>query len=428
MRLESIEWDGADAATLARRLRRLAPSLTEVTSDGRARSSTRSLSAATTRSASSPSASARRRRSRCASTRSSSAASRAARAPEVREALARCGRATSRRWPAPRPRPRCGRSRSSSRGASGSRSRASPVASAGVYAPGGRGAYPSSVLMCAIPARAAGVAQDRGRYAGRRRRPPRATRCSPPARSPGSTRCTRSAALRRSPRSRFGTDTVAAVDVVVGPGNRYVTEAKRLLAGAVGIDGIAGPSELAVVADGTADPSWLALDLCAQAEHGDDGLLVVVSPDAGAARPGRRAGRPRSPPSGPSVAAPALALVDRAGARARPEPRRRARPRAPRARLPGRRRGERPRPGRRLRVRRRRRRDGVRRLRRRAPTTSCRPAARPASGGRSARALSCGARPSFTSAPPRQRNWRRMWPRSRTPRASRCTASRRSRG
>ena len=58
-----------------------------------------------------------------------------------------------------------------------------------------------------------------------------------------------------------------------------MTEAKRLLAGRIGIDGIAGPSELAVVADGTADPELLALDLCAQAEHGDDGLLVVISPD-----------------------------------------------------------------------------------------------------------------------------------------------------
>jgi histidinol dehydrogenase len=77
----------------------------------------------------------------------------------------------------------------------------------------------------------------------------------------------------------LGTDTIAAVDVIVGPGNRYVTEAKRQLSGTVGIDGIAGPSELAVVADGTANPELIALDLCAQAEHGTDGLLVVISPD-----------------------------------------------------------------------------------------------------------------------------------------------------
>jgi histidinol dehydrogenase len=66
--------------------------------------------------------------------------------------------------------------------------------------------------------------------------------------------------------------------VIVGPGNRYVTEAKRLLGGTVGIDGVAGPSELAVVADGTADPELLALDLCAQAEHGEEGMLAVISP------------------------------------------------------------------------------------------------------------------------------------------------------
>jgi histidinol dehydrogenase len=68
--------------------------------------------------------------------------------------------------------------------------------------------------------------------------------------------------------------------VIAGPGNRYVTEAKRLVSGMVGIDGIAGPSELVVVADGTADPGWLALDLCAQAEHGDDSPLALISSDA----------------------------------------------------------------------------------------------------------------------------------------------------
>jgi histidinol dehydrogenase len=77
----------------------------------------------------------------------------------------------------------------------------------------------------------------------------------------------------------FGTGSIPAVDVVVGPGNRYVTEAKRQVSGRVGIDGLAGPSELLVVASGTADPEWIALDLCAQAEHGEDGLLVVVSQD-----------------------------------------------------------------------------------------------------------------------------------------------------
>jgi histidinol dehydrogenase len=77
----------------------------------------------------------------------------------------------------------------------------------------------------------------------------------------------------------FGTESIAAVEVVVGPGNRYVTEAKRQVAGRVGLDGLAGPSELFVVAGGTADPEWIALDLCAQAEHGEDSLLIAVSQD-----------------------------------------------------------------------------------------------------------------------------------------------------
>jgi histidinol dehydrogenase len=75
----------------------------------------------------------------------------------------------------------------------------------------------------------------------------------------------------------LGTETIGAVDVVVGPGNRYVQEAKRQLAGTVGLDSIAGPSELMVVLGETANLDWAALDLCAQAEHGDDGLLVAAA-------------------------------------------------------------------------------------------------------------------------------------------------------
>jgi histidinol dehydrogenase len=77
----------------------------------------------------------------------------------------------------------------------------------------------------------------------------------------------------------FGTETIQPVDLVAGPGNRYVTEAKRLVWGKVGVDGIAGPSELMVVADGTASAGWIALDLCAQGEHGEDSSLMVASPD-----------------------------------------------------------------------------------------------------------------------------------------------------
>ena len=75
----------------------------------------------------------------------------------------------------------------------------------------------------------------------------------------------------------IGTERIAPVDVIAGPGNRYVQEAKRLLAGEVGIDGIAGPSELMVIAGDTASSEWIALDLCAQAEHGPDGLLIACA-------------------------------------------------------------------------------------------------------------------------------------------------------
>jgi histidinol dehydrogenase len=75
----------------------------------------------------------------------------------------------------------------------------------------------------------------------------------------------------------LGTERIEAVDVIAGPGNRYVQEAKRQLVGEVGIDGIAGPSELMVIAGDTADAEWMALDLCAQAEHGPDGLLVAAA-------------------------------------------------------------------------------------------------------------------------------------------------------
>jgi histidinol dehydrogenase len=82
----------------------------------------------------------------------------------------------------------------------------------------------------------------------------------------------------------YGTETIRPVDVIVGPGNRYVTEAKRQVAGDVGIDGLAGPSELVVVASEGADPELVALDLCAQAEHGEDSLVCLITPDEGILR------------------------------------------------------------------------------------------------------------------------------------------------
>ncbi|HEX2129277.1 MAG TPA: histidinol dehydrogenase, partial [Solirubrobacterales bacterium] len=156
--------------------------------------------------------------------------------------------------------------------------RTEPVHAAGVYAPGGRAAYPSSVLMACIPARVAGVARlavVTPPGAGGR---PNATVLAACAIA-GAEEVYAVGGAQAIAALAFGTQTIASVDVIAGPGNRYVTEAKRRVSGIAGIDGIAGPSELLVVADGTADPRLIALDLCAQAEHGDDSPLVVVSPD-----------------------------------------------------------------------------------------------------------------------------------------------------
>ncbi len=152
-----------------------------------------------------------------------------------------------------------------------------PLGAAGIYAPGGRAAYPSSVLMCAIPARVAGLSADRPRLA--RRAPTAAcTRwCWRRRRCAGSRRSTRWAAPRRSSRSPTGPRAVAPVDLIAGPGNAWVREAKRRVYGVVGIDSLAGPSELMVVAGHDTDPEWVALDLCAQAEHGADSPLVLVA-------------------------------------------------------------------------------------------------------------------------------------------------------
>jgi len=153
-----------------------------------------------------------------------------------------------------------------------------PVRRAGVYAPGGRAGYPSSVLMCAATAWAAGVEE--------------VAVCAPPG--PGGrahpvilAACVlcevfevyRMGGAQAVGALAYGTESVPAVDVVVGPGNAYVREAKRQVAGVVGIDGLAGPSELALVATAGADPELAALDLLAQAEHGEDSVLTLVSPD-----------------------------------------------------------------------------------------------------------------------------------------------------
>jgi histidinol dehydrogenase len=151
-----------------------------------------------------------------------------------------------------------------------------PVGAAGIYAPGGRAAYPSSVLMCAIPAQAAGVE--------------RIALASPPGPDGRMNPLTLAAAALCGMEEiyamggaqaifalAYGTETIAPVDVIAGPGNAWVREAKRAVYGQVGIDSLAGPSELMVIAGHDTDPEWAALDLCAQAEHGSESPLVVAA-------------------------------------------------------------------------------------------------------------------------------------------------------
>lgn len=153
-----------------------------------------------------------------------------------------------------------------------------PVGAAGVYAPGGQAAYPSSVLMCCIPARVAGVE--------------RVALASPPQPDGLISRPVLAAAALCGVDEiyamggaqaifalAYGTETVDRVDVIAGPGNAWVQEAKRAVYGQVGIDSYAGPSELMVIVDADTDPSWAALDLCAQAEHGAASVLAVVAED-----------------------------------------------------------------------------------------------------------------------------------------------------
>jgi histidinol dehydrogenase len=151
-----------------------------------------------------------------------------------------------------------------------------PVAAAGVYAPGGRAAYPSSVLMGVIPAQVAEV--ERIAVAS----PPRPDGSVNPlilatAELCGVDEVYAIGGAQAIFAMAFGTPTVTPVDVIVGPGNDWVQEAKRAVFGRVGLDSYAGPSELMVIAGHDADPEWIAFDLCAQAEHGADSPLVVVA-------------------------------------------------------------------------------------------------------------------------------------------------------
>lgn len=153
-----------------------------------------------------------------------------------------------------------------------------PVDAAGVYVPGGRAAYPSSVLMNAIPAKAAGVR--------------RLVMVTPTpngevnplvlaaAHVAGVDELYRVGGAQAVAALAYGTETIAPVDVVTGPGNAWVAEAKRQLYGVVGIDMVAGPSEIVVVADGKNDPEWIAADLLSQAEHDPTSQSILFTDDA----------------------------------------------------------------------------------------------------------------------------------------------------
>ena len=153
-----------------------------------------------------------------------------------------------------------------------------PVDAVGVYVPGGKAVYPSSVLMCAIPAKVAGVS--------------RVVMCTPPQKGSinpyllvaadiaGVTEIYRVGGVQAVGAMAYGTKTIRRVDKIVGPGNIYVATAKRLLYGTVGIDMVAGPSELLVVADGDAKPAHVAADLLCEAEHDEDAQVYLVTTSA----------------------------------------------------------------------------------------------------------------------------------------------------
>jgi histidinol dehydrogenase len=157
--------------------------------------------------------------------------------------------------------------------------RVTPLDRVGLYVPGGKAAYPSSVLMNAIPAKVAGVRE--------------VIMCVPTPDGERNPLVLAAAAIAGVDRVfaiggaqaigalAYGTATVPAVDKIVGPGNAYVAAAKRRVFGTVGIDMVAGPSEILVVCDGATDPDWIAMDLLAQAEHDEAAQAILASPDAG---------------------------------------------------------------------------------------------------------------------------------------------------
>jgi histidinol dehydrogenase len=161
--------------------------------------------------------------------------------------------------------------------------RYTPVDRAGLYVPGGRAAYPSTVLMNAIPARVAGV--------------PRIVICTPPgpekmvnpavlvaAQEAGIEEIYRVGGAQAIAALAYGTETIPKVDVITGPGNIYVTLAKKQVFGTVGIDSLAGPSEVLIIADSQGNPAHIATDLLAQAEHDPLAAAILITTDAQIAR------------------------------------------------------------------------------------------------------------------------------------------------
>ncbi|WP_057883937.1 histidinol dehydrogenase [Tsuneonella troitsensis] len=153
-----------------------------------------------------------------------------------------------------------------------------PVDAAGLYVPGGRAAYPSSLLMNAIPAKVAGV--ERLAVVT----PTPGGKTNPlvlaAAHVAGVDEVWRIGGAQAIAALAYGTQRIRRVDVITGPGNAWVAEAKRQLFGVVGIDMVAGPSEILVIADGANDPDWIAADLLSQAEHDPDAQSILITDDA----------------------------------------------------------------------------------------------------------------------------------------------------
>ena len=152
--------------------------------------------------------------------------------------------------------------------------RVTPLDRVGLYVPGGKAAYPSSVLMNAIPAKVAGV----GELVMVSPRPNPSVLAA--AALAGVDRVFALGGAHAVAALAYGTETIARVDKIVGPGNAYVAAAKREVFGAVGIDMIAGPSEILVVADGSTPADWVAMDLFSQAEHDEMAAAMLLAPDA----------------------------------------------------------------------------------------------------------------------------------------------------